>query len=176
MIGETPPQRCRRQLSLFVTPDQAIDVDAARQVLDPVQAALIPAHVTLCREDELAALPEAVWQARLAAPGIAPVALGFGPVQAFMGHGLLLPCVAGDDAFQALRRQVLGGQGLRQQQPHLTLAHPRNPQAPGNDLARAQALLPAGLRVRLATAVWIEQIGQAPWQVLASFPLGGQYR
>jgi hypothetical protein len=46
----------RRQLSLYVPEPIATRLEAVRRVLDPVQHALIPAHVTLCRDDELEAL------------------------------------------------------------------------------------------------------------------------
>ena len=47
----------RRQLSLFLPPDQRSVVEPIRQRLDPLQHAMIPAHVTLCRDDELATWP-----------------------------------------------------------------------------------------------------------------------
>lgn len=48
----------RRQLTLFVAGGVAADIDNVRQRVDPVQFGLIAAHVTLCREDELAELSE----------------------------------------------------------------------------------------------------------------------
>lgn len=48
----------RRQLSLFVPEPARGPVDAVRQALDPQQHALIPAHVTLCRESELDPWPQ----------------------------------------------------------------------------------------------------------------------
>ena len=44
----------RTQLSLFVPPAQSAQIETLRRLLDPIQAKLIPAHITLCREDELA--------------------------------------------------------------------------------------------------------------------------
>jgi hypothetical protein len=41
----------RRQASMFLT-DQ-FQIEALRSRHNPVQARLIPAHVTLCREDEV---------------------------------------------------------------------------------------------------------------------------
>ncbi|MEQ1633746.1 MAG: hypothetical protein ABL997_15305 [Planctomycetota bacterium] len=57
----------RTQLSLFVPPPHDVLVESVRAVVDPVQHALIPAHVTLCREDELVLVPPEVLRARLLA-------------------------------------------------------------------------------------------------------------
>ena len=45
----------RRQVTLFVPDPTRSMLEAIRKRLDPVQYRLIRAHVTLCREDELAA-------------------------------------------------------------------------------------------------------------------------
>ncbi len=160
----------RRQLSLFVPPGAAAPIEALRRVLDPVQHALVPAHVTLAREDELAALDDATLRERLAAR--APLALRFGAAESFDGHGLLLPCVAGEPEFHALRAAVLGRADVRAHRPHLTLAHPRNPHASGNTLERARSLADPG-EVVFREAHLIEQAGAAPWVVRAVMPLGG---
>lgn len=59
----------RSQLSLFVPPiiggDTRVDIEAIRCIVDPVQHRLIPAHVTLCREDELTGIVLADCAARL---------------------------------------------------------------------------------------------------------------
>lgn len=46
------PMSLREQLSLYVPPPIAAILEGVRRVVDPVQAALIRAHVTLCRESE----------------------------------------------------------------------------------------------------------------------------
>jgi hypothetical protein len=43
----------RTQLTLFIPKPASTLVETARNLLDPIQASLIHAHVTLCREDEL---------------------------------------------------------------------------------------------------------------------------
>jgi hypothetical protein len=64
----------RRQLSLYVPRAEGALLEAVRRVLDPVQAGLIPAHVTLCREDELGHVAAMEIEARLRMA----VTLGFG--------------------------------------------------------------------------------------------------
>ena len=152
-------------------PPAAAVLEAVRRQVDPVQARLIPAHVTLCREDELDGLAPEVLAARSAAPGISPLELVFGRPEAFHGHGILLPYTAGEPAYHALRSRLLGGGAIRRAEPHLTLAHPRNPRVPGDTLALANAL-PEALRITFDVARLIEQEPGAPWRVLAAFPLG----
>lgn len=162
----------RTQLSLFIPPSAATTLEAVRRVVDPVQAALIPAHVTLCREADLTGITPSLLQARLATESIAPLTLHFGAAVRSEAHGLLLPCVSGADAFAALRRVVLGPDAARLETAHLTLAHPRNPRAPGNDLA-ATRMIPAPLEISFCEVQWIEQDtpGQ-PWRVRRTYPLG----
>jgi len=164
----------REQLSLFVSGPGGERLDALRRQLDPVQAALIPAHVTLCREDELAALDEPVGLASRVA-GSSPVTLRFGPPERFHEHGILLPCVSGQDAFDALRRHVLGRDDVRHQGAHITLAHPRNPKANGNRWRLAALATPAeGLTLTLSDLRHIRQADTQPWQTLARWDLGAR--
>jgi hypothetical protein len=169
-MSEGGSHAARRQLTLFLAPDEAAPIDALRRQLDPVQAGLIAAHITLAREDEFDAADVAQLPQRLAAWTGGAVDLQFGPPQRLDGHGLLLPCVGGAAVFQALRQCLLGGRRVRPHQAHLTLAHPRNPRAPGND---DQALLrcPSALRLRLDSVALIEQQGGQAWQCLARWTL-----
>lgn len=160
----------RRQLSLYVPGPAARELEAVRRVVDPVQAGVIPAHVTLCREDELEGLSLPELQSRLSSGRLRCVTLRFGRPQAFFGHGILLACVEGQGEFQKLREQVLGRTDIRTLEAHMTLAHPRNPRAAGNSLAAA-AELPEGLSITFDTIRRIEQQAGRPWQVLEQFPL-----
>lgn len=162
--------RIRSQLSLFVPPGSGPDLEAIRGVVDPVQRRLIPAHVTLCREDELHGVGLRELNERLAHAGTEAITLQFGPPQRFGGYGILLPCIGGTAAFQTLREVVLADRHARPHAPHLTLAHPRNPRAPGNDLARTASLL-TGLTVTFAEVHLIEQIDDAPWGVRGTVAL-----
>ena len=171
MVGQVGgPARIRHQLSLFVPPSVSGPIEVVRRVVDPVQHRLIPAHVTLCREDELEGIAPEMLQARFASAPMR-VRLRFGAPFRFHEHGILLPCVGGDEGFQRLRAHVLGGPGFRKQEPHITLAHPRNPKAPGNSLDAASAL--AGvLDLEFPAACLIRQEGDNAWQVLESYTVG----
>lgn len=159
----------RRQLTLFVPPDAAAEIEAVRRAVDPVQHALIAAHVTMAREDELEGLDDL--PARLTAfRRGGPISLTFGPAEAFGGHGLLLPCIHGESAFHDRRRDLLGPSPVRRHPPHLTLAHPRNPIAPGNRLDAARRLAPA-LRIPFPSIALIEQTDGSPWTVRARYDL-----
>lgn len=152
----------RHQLTLFVPAGAEPRLEPLRQQADPVQFALIAAHVTLCREDEIAELTWSVVCDRLARA--APLTLTFGPAQRFGGHGILLPCLEGAAAFQALRVQALGTSAIREPEAHLTVAHPRNPRAPGNEDALLGALA-APLTIAFREVALIEQRGARPWVV-----------
>ena len=161
----------REQLTLFVAPPHAAMLDALRAVLDPVQAGIIAAHVTLCREDELAGITDAQIRARLADAAARAITLRFGAPERVGGHGILLPCVDGAEAFDALRAVVLGTPTPRPMGAHLTLAHPRNPRAAGNDLERARALN-GGIECRFGAITRIRQEGDGVWARVAEFALG----
>lgn len=158
----------RRQLSMYVPSDSAKAIENVRAIVDPMQHSLISAHVTLCKEDEL--LDFASIQSRLEHIPFAPIALTFGRPVEFFAHGLLLPCIAGEQQFRALREYILGSQNIKDQKPHMTLAHPRNPKSPGNSLAHALRL-PATIHLVFPTIRLIEQEDTKPWQVLHVYEL-----
>lgn len=161
----------RRQLSLFVPQPVQADLEAVRIVIDPVQAQLIRAHVTLCREDELESVQQVALRARLIDPQSQSITLQFGQAEAFSSHGILLPCVGGEADFHALRLHLLCTKDIRRHAPHITLAHPRNPKAPGNSLADVRARLNTFF-VTFASATLIQQVGNARWEELQEFALG----
>ncbi|WP_425509545.1 2'-5' RNA ligase family protein [Xanthomonas maliensis] len=162
----------RRQLTLFVQEPGKSRLDALRSSLDPVQASLISAHVTLCREDEIEKLDPAAVFSKVESWAQGALRLAFGVPRAFNGHGVLLPCVHGSDEFHRLRQWLLEDQGTREHAAHLTLAHPRNPKAQGNT-AIALAGLPSALEFPFPVVSLIEQHGSAPWRVLQEANLGG---
>lgn len=163
----------RTQLSLYVTADAAAALNAVRLVVDPEQSRLIPPHVTLCRDEELAGVSPGAVGERLAAAAVGALTLTFGPVESFGTHGLLLPCVGGSPEFERLRALALGVTPPRAQLPHLTLAHPRNPRAPGN-VAGAARELRVPLVLTFTRVHWIEQEGaESPWRIRHTFALDG---
>lgn len=159
----------RRQLSLYASGDGAARLEAVRQRVDPLQHALIPAHVTLCREDEIAPWSAAELQARCAGWRQGQIELRFGAAEASFGHGLLLNCIGGQAAFHDLRAQLLGAANVAPIAAHVTLAHPRNPKAVGN-APEAAAGLPRPLTLRFDRVHLIEQHGAGPWRTLGVFP------
>lgn len=152
----------RRQLTLFVPEEAAARIERLREKADPLQFALIAAHVTLCREDELAELELSLLRERLA--HAAPLTLTFGQARRFAGHGILLPCIEGAADFQRLRTKALGAIDVREHEAHLTIAHPRNPRAAGNQDALLN-VLPAPLTLTFREVALIEQRAARPWVV-----------
>lgn len=161
----------RRQLTLFVPEQEARLLEPLRAQVDPVQQRLIAAHVTLCREDELSDDPLALLRRVAVRPE--PITLGFGAPQPFDGHGVLLPCIGGQAAFQRLRVAALGSEAIRTHAAHLTLSHPRNPMAPGNRPA-AYADLPVPMLITFPAISLIEQVGDGAWELVDIFPLDGR--
>lgn len=163
-------RKIRKQLSLYVPPDLAKEIEDVRKIVDPIQSSLIPAHITLCREDELG--DPLQLQDRLSNIPFTPLTLRFGKPEAFSSHGLLLRCIAGEDEFRVLREYLLGSKNIRNQQPHITLAHPRNQKATGNSLDNTTGLLEI-ITLTFPTIYLIEQIGSAPWQIIERYELSG---
>ncbi len=163
----------RRQVTLFVPSDEARLLEPIRKRMDPVQHRLIAAHVTLCRDEDLAHLPDAELESRLAHAGQLPLTLQFGRPEAFGGHGVLLPCVAGEESFDRLRVALLGVEA-RPHGAHITLAHPRNPRAAGN-VASTWASLAFPLSISFSEVSLIEQRDGQPWEVREThqFPAEG---
>jgi len=157
---------------MYVPSSSAAELEAIRRIVDPVQSSLIPAHVTLCREDKISQISRTDLRGRLSNAKLKPITLQFGRPEVFSSHGILLNCIGGEDEFQALREHILGRIDIRTPKPHITLAHPRNPKAPGNSLAVASRL-PASTSITFDTICLIEQEGTEPWQVLESFHLLG---
>ena len=117
----------RLQLTLFVPPQYAADIEQCRRTVNPAQYALIAAHVTLCREDELININKIL--ENLAHLSTQKLCITFGnPVRFSDEKGVLLPALGENTAFQALRTQILSGiiENPRLHAPHITLLHPRN--------------------------------------------------
>ncbi len=160
----------RRQLSMYVPVAEGVEVESVRRKLDPVQATLIPAHVTLCRDEEIAQLSPSDFEARLSRSGAKPLILTFGPPVTFEGHGILLPCTTGEREFHELRAHVLGKTVIHRHSPHITLAHPRNP--PPSDWAFSEAVKTLSTcSFTFAAINFIEQLGAATWRVVREFKL-----
>jgi 2'-5' RNA ligase len=158
----------RKQLSLYVPANAAKEIEAVRKIVDPIQSNLIPAHITLCREDELHEL--STIKARLAHIPVKPITLRFGKPEIFSAHGLLLNCIDGEGDFRLLREYLLASKNIKNQRPHITLAHPRNPKANGNLLGNTSRL-PEMIEITFSTIYLIEQTRNEPWRVLEKYEL-----
>ncbi len=126
----------RRQASLFLS--DVPDIESIRQRYNPAQAKLIPAHVTLCREDEIADWDQ--FQQHLQSLCSWGLTLEFGtPIRD--GDFVYLPVLKGLEDFHQLRRKLLGHQA-RCHNPHLTLIHPRNGVCTDNIFSDIQRQVP----------------------------------
>lgn len=154
---------------MYLSPKDSEQLESVRKVVDPIQFGLIPAHVTLCREEELDSFNEI--EARLKNTSIDCIELEFGKPKIFFEHGIIMECINGLVPFQAFREYLLDTKDIKVQHPHITLAHPRNFKAKGNSLDNTNSLV-FPLRVELDRVHLIEQIGINPWNVLAEYKLG----
>lgn len=161
----------RQQLTLFVEEGREL-LEPVRIRYNPVQQALIAAHITLCREDELSLLPAVLENIR----GIRlsePLTITLGPPASFAdSKGLFLPGEGDNEGFHELRQQILKGviANPRHQHPHITLIHPRNGTCtPGIFDELSQYPFPARLRFHRISL--IGQRHENPWQLQEEFDL-----
>lgn len=158
----------RRQVSLFLPEPARSIVDAVRARADPVQHALIPAHVTLVREEDVGEWSTV--ERRLGGLARVAVTLEFGPPRPSDGGGLLLQVASPTMEFDDLRARLLAGPGTlpRHLAPHITLHHPRN--AAGADRDAAAAAFSSPGPIHFTKASLIEQAGDDPWRVVRVYP------
>ncbi|QDA56529.1 2'-5' RNA ligase family protein [Thermomonas aquatica] len=161
MAKDAPSRPTRRQLSLLVPEEQRAIVEPIRQRLDPIQYSLIPAHVTLCRDNELPELR--ILKRRLERLEAFSFTMAFGEPQELSDGCVLLRPTTGVEHFQALRRSILGPDATAQG-AHLTLLHPRNATGAIHNLESLARKL-SGLEIRFKTIAIIEQRGCDPWTV-----------
>ena len=116
----------RIQLTLFVSPDESVEIEKVREKYNPEQFRLIKSHVTLCREEELADLPGIL--KTLENLKAYEILLDFGPAEKFArGRGVFIPGMGDNLAFHKLRKLILSENAVVQKHvPHITLMHPRN--------------------------------------------------
>lgn len=162
----------RIQLTLFVAKEAGRAIETVRHTFNPVQAALIPAHVTLCREDELTDLEMVV--DNLSRLSFGPITLQLGRAErSAEGKGVLIPAVGGMDAFDGLRRHILAGitDNPRRLSAHITLMHPRNSTCTDALFQQIQDyVFPETITFRTVSLIGQEDL-TAKWQVLKEFDL-----
>ena len=149
----------RRQASLFL-PDQ-FRIESLRLRYNPVQARLIPTHVTLCREDEVAD-----WDAlRARLESLCPfeIVLRFDePVRE--NNFVFLPVVEGSDQFHEFRCAILGNDA-RRHVPHVTIIHPRNGTCTDQIFADITATV-SSFQHTFREVMLIEQEGDGVWKTI----------
>ena len=161
----------RLQLTLFLDERSSQVIEKIREEFNPQQYALIKAHVTPCREDELEELDfvlEILKRNRF--PGIS---VDFGLAERFAdGRGVLIRGVGDNSAFQELRKNLLQKftDTPRKHEPHITLMHPRNSTCNDNIFEQiAHIELPTILSFNKISL--IEQENGDAWRVLKEFDL-----
>lgn len=162
--------KSRRQLTLFLPEAYSTVIEKIRQRYNPVQYALIKAHLTLCREDEIENLSQVLHAlSQLKEPSFS---MQFeGPARFEQGKGVWMRAKDAS-AFNGLRKKVL--QSIiaepREQIPHITLLHPRN-------ASFTEELFNQICKETFPTAIQfnqislIEQVGGGKWETIQNFPL-----
>lgn len=162
----------RRQLTLFVKEKDAETIEQVRKKFNPIQFELIKSHVTLCREDEIQNLEQVI--TNLSFLTQTEIVIEFGKIARFdNGKGLLLPATTDNTEFQKLRKQILVGltDNPRNQEPHITLMHPRNSTCTDNIFGQIEKLsFPTKLEFKIISL--IEQKDGRQWKILQEFELG----
>lgn len=161
----------RRQLTLFIS-DQDEVIEKIRSEFNPVQFALIAAHVTLCRENEIEKLETVISNIQSLTLD-KPLSIEFNSVERFEnGKGLMITGKKKNDDFQTLRKKVLSGtQEINQHyMPHITLMHPRNSTCTDVIFDHIKGLqLPAA--IDFDTISLIEQTDGERWKIVRQFPV-----
>lgn len=170
IITNLPPN-IRRQLTLFVDPKNAENIERIRTVFNPMQSAIIKSHVTLCREDEIAAIEQVL--AKLHQLPLSAITIEFGAVVRFdNGKGVLLPAKGNNTAYQNLRKQILSGliDNQKKPAPHITLMHPRNSTCT-DDIFEELFTINLSSKLTFKSISLIEQKDGGQWEILQNFEL-----
>jgi 2'-5' RNA ligase len=161
----------RRQLTLFVSDKNAIDIERIRQKYNPLQFDLIKCHVTLCREDEISDFEKI--SLNLKNLNQKSFFINFGMVKRFSeDNGVLLSSIGKNKEFHGLRRKILAGitPNPRNHIPHVTLMHPRN-SACTDEIYKELETVKFPSQILFNKISLIEQEEGAKWQILEEFEL-----
>lgn len=155
-------------MTLFINEPNG-NVEKIRAKFNPKQYKLIPAHVTLCREDEIEPIEKTI--SRVESITLEkPIRIKFGKVFRFSdGKGVYLSSFGDNKEFKELRKLVLGRNELKKHQvPHITLMHPRNSTCTDEKFERIENYsLPNELELEKISL--IEQKNGGKWNVLQEF-------
>ena len=138
-------------------------IETVRLRYNPLQAQLIPAHVTLCREDEVT--DWITFEARLKKLSPFQVTLTFGvPVRE--DNFVFLPVQEGRNNFHDFRSAILSKEA-RTQTPHVTLIHPRNGTCTDQIFAEIVATVNAPFQYSFREVMLIEQENGGVWKSIS---------
>lgn len=161
----------RIQLTLFIDENELGQIEKIRKEFNPEQYALIKAHVTLCREDELTQIENVVLN--LTKLELNYITIDFGNVTRFSdGKGVFIPAIGKNEQFQKLRETILQGiiEEPRKHEPHITLMHPRNSTCTDSIFNKIEKMeLPS--KITFTKISLIEQKNEKKWSVLREFEL-----
>ena len=165
-------QNKRQQLTLFADKKDSEEIEKIRKRFNPKQSELIDCHVTLCREDEIKNIDKVL--DNLSTLDQQAVTIQFDQVATFdNGKGVLIPATVDNREFYQLREKVLKGldiASIRQQEPHITLMHPRNSTCTDEIFDTIKkANLPIHLTFK--TVSLIELVDGGQWQILKIYDL-----
>jgi 2'-5' RNA ligase len=161
----------RRQLTLFVSDNYAIEIERIRQKFDPLQYDSIKCHVTLCREDEILDFEKI--SLNLKNVNQKAFFINFGKVKRFsQDNGVLLSSIGKNKEFHGLRRKILTGitPNPRNHDPHITLMHPLN-SACTDEIYKELEAVKFPTQILFNKISLIEQEEGAKWQILEEFNL-----
>lgn len=157
----------RRQITLLVPNPQSTCINAVRRRYNPIQAKLISAHLTLCRDDEVEDWLEL--QARVISLGLSRFDLRFDAPKR-KTHWVYLPIHGSPEPYNQLRRLVLGDKNCRLQTPHITIIHPRNGTCTDHEFDDICMQLP-GMTIEFPVITFIEKREGMPWNSALTVPL-----
>lgn len=157
----------RRQVTLYLPESTSENIEAIRSRFNPVQAKLIYAHVTLCREDEVSD-----WDKLLAhLSSVVPITLELAFSHVVRDGDLVYAVVENCDSFHQLRHEVLRMESgtPRHHNPHLTLIHPRNGTCCDNMFRELKTKFKPFL-ARIESIAVIEQVNGGIWRDIFRYP------
>lgn len=162
----------RRQLTLFVDKNSAVEIESIRKKFNPRQHELIDSHVTLCREEEIQDIDK-VLESLQNLDTSSAITIQFGQVTRFEnGNGVLIPALGDNEQFHRLREKILPtiNKIVRRHEPHITLMHPRNSRCTDDVFKEIQSTKLPGY-LKFAKISLIEQVNGGQWQIIKTFNL-----
>ena len=161
----------RTQLTIFIAPTTAANIEVIRQRFNPAQYDLIRAHITLCRDEELNQITEIIANLQQLNGRSFEMELGK-PIRFDQDRGILIPVYDINGAFHNLRKQILAGivETPKIMHPHITLIHPRNGYC-NDDIAAQITKMALPKRVQCQNISLIEQLSGGKWCIIQQFDL-----